>query len=129
MGDDEKSDAGRGISSLADRLTAGLAEPWATLGLLLILIGAAILLYAVVRPLLLRWAKVIVKKTPVLWDDRLFGQGVFRWATHFVTARKLLFQPRRSVTAHRPGLEGVQGEEGEISAFIGAGVADGRWMA
>ena len=27
-------------------------------------------------------------------------------------ARDLLFQPRRSVTAHRPGLEGVQGEEG-----------------
>jgi hypothetical protein len=26
--------------------------------------------------------------------------------------RELLFQPRRSVTAHRPGLEGVQGEEG-----------------
>ena len=45
-------------------------------------------------------------------DDGGIGEGTAQRPSPRVTARDLLFQPRRSVTAHRPGLEGVQGEEG-----------------
>ena len=41
------------------------------------------------------------------------------------TARELLFQTRRAVTAHRSGLEGVQGEEGEKAPDFGG--TDGRF--
>gem|GEM_PF-3959039 len=34
------------------------------------------------------------------------------YSGELLTAKDLLFRPRRSVTGHCPGLEGVQGEEG-----------------
>lgn len=49
----------------------------------------------------------------------LFGFVGIILGAIFIAARKSLFQPRYSVTAHRPELEGVQGEEEEtvISHF------------
>ena len=39
-------------------------------------------------------------------------KAVWNLYQSLVSARDLLFQPHRFITAHRPGLEGVQGEEG-----------------
>lgn len=71
-----------GQAWLADQL----ARPVALLLLSLGLFVVAWLLYVVVRPLILRWMKALVKRSPFKWDDDLFGHGVFRWATHFVPA-------------------------------------------
>jgi miniconductance mechanosensitive channel len=85
-----------GAYTLANRLTQWLdAQPWLAdgfvtpLALLLLLLGLvalAWLLYVVARPLLLRWMKALVHRTPFSWDEDLFGHGVFRWASHFVPA-------------------------------------------
>ncbi len=83
-------------SALSDRLAQWLDEQsWVPtdlekpLALLTLLAGLALgawLLYVLVRPLLLRWMHAVVKRTRFSWDDKLFGFGVFRWATHFVPA-------------------------------------------
>lgn len=67
-------------------LSDGLAGPLALLILFVGLFVIAGLLYVVVRPLLLRSVKALVRRSPISWDDDLFGHGVFRWASHFVPA-------------------------------------------
>ena len=83
-------------SALSDRLTQWLADQsWVpngferTIALAMLVAGLALsawLIYVVVRPLILHWMQVIVKRTRFSWDDKMFGYGVFRWATHFVPA-------------------------------------------
>lgn len=83
-------------SALSDRLAQWLdAQSWVPsdlekpLALFTLVAGLALgawLLYVLVRPLLLRWMHAVVKRTRFSWDDKLFGFGVFRWATHFVPA-------------------------------------------
>lgn len=95
-----------GAYTLANRLTQWLdAQPWLAdglvtpLALLLLLLGLVVLawlLYVVARPLLLRWMKALVHRTPFSWDEDLFGHGVFRWASHFV--------PALMIQAMAPGL-------------------------
>ncbi|MFP6875868.1 MAG: mechanosensitive ion channel family protein [Roseibacillus sp.] len=95
-----------GAHTLANRLTQWLdAQPWLAdglvtpLALLLLLLGLVVLawlLYVVARPLLLRWMKALVHRTPFSWDEDLFGHGVFRWASHFV--------PALMIQAMAPGL-------------------------
>ncbi|MEM1441313.1 MAG: mechanosensitive ion channel family protein, partial [Verrucomicrobiota bacterium] len=48
------------------------------------LLGAAWLLYVVFRPLILKWVRHIVAKTPYEWDNKFLGHGVFRWITHLL---------------------------------------------
>lgn len=90
------ADLHEGTSTFSKRLTEWLdgqswlpdqlARPCALFLLALALFVLAWLLYVVVRPLILRWMKAIIKRSPFKWDDDLFGHGVFRWATHFVPA-------------------------------------------
>ena len=42
--------------------------------------------FAILRPLVLRGAKSLAKRTATTIDDRLFGFGVFRWLTHVAPA-------------------------------------------
>ncbi len=83
-------------SALSDHLTRWLhKQSWiavefeaiaALLALSAVLILLSALLYLIVRPLLLHWMHAVVKRTRFSWDDKLFGFGVFRWATHFFPA-------------------------------------------
>ncbi|MEM6279205.1 MAG: mechanosensitive ion channel domain-containing protein [Verrucomicrobiota bacterium] len=91
-------------STIADRLHDWLASlPWfpesaaditAQAVLLAGLLTTAWLLYVVFRPLILKWVRQIVSKTPYKWDNQLFGHGVFRWITHLLPGIFiLLFSP------------------------------------
>lgn len=102
-----------GALSLAERLIswaenqAWVPEQVATplaMGILLLGLGVfAFLLYAVVRPLLLRWVKAVIKRTSFTWDDELFGHGVFRWASHLVPAL-MIYMVGPGLLADAPGL-------------------------
>ena len=50
--------------------------------------------------------------SPVILRDFRSLISAFHAKVRVITAKDLLFGPRRSVTGHCPGLEGVQGEEG-----------------
>ena len=56
-------------------------------------------------------ARLATTSMEALHGLKVFTVNISLPESNFVagtTARDLLFQPRRSVTAHRPGLEGVQ---------------------
>jgi hypothetical protein len=102
-----------GALSLAERLISWVGnQAWVpeqvtvpfAMGILLLGLGVfAFLLYAVVRPLLLRWVKVVIKRTSFTWDNELFGYGVFRWATHLVPAL-MIYMVGPGLLADAPGL-------------------------
>ncbi len=81
-------------ATLAQRLTSWIdaqqwvpesfAHPLANLTLLAGLFLSAWLLFAIFRPLILRWVKYAVSRTTFQWDDQLLGHGVFRWLTHLL---------------------------------------------
>ncbi len=83
-------------SAVSDHLTQWLhKQSWiaeefeATVALLALISGLVLisaLIYLILRPLLLRWMHVVIKRTRFSWDDKLFGFGVFRWSTHFFPA-------------------------------------------
>ncbi|MFT7513774.1 MAG: miniconductance mechanosensitive channel [Candidatus Omnitrophota bacterium] len=95
-----------GALNLSTRLMHGLSrqawipENWVAHSTTLIMLIGLILfgwmLYALIRPLLLRAVKGVIKRTSFAWDNELFGHGVFRWATHLV--------PALMVQAVAPGL-------------------------
>lgn len=63
-----------------------------------ILLGGLLLcawiIYIVFRPIILKWVRHVVSKTPYSWDDELLGHGVFRWLTHLLPGIFiLLFAP------------------------------------
>lgn len=65
-------------------LNEALAPTASHLALLLGLLAAAWLLYAIFRPLVLRWVKFVISRTSFEWDNQLLGHGVFRWLTHLL---------------------------------------------
>lgn len=94
----------KSASTMAERLSDWLASiSWfpaaavdvTTHAILLVgLLVTAWFIYIVFRPLILRWVKHIVSKTPYEWDNQLFGHGVFRWITHLLPGIfVLLFAP------------------------------------
>ena len=97
---------------LTEKLSKGggipekLAEPLALLILLVALGAFAWILFKIVRPLILSWFRALARRTNVSWDDELFGHGVFRWASHFVTAL-VIYVIAPQVLGGSPGLTAV----------------------
>ena len=54
----------------------------------------------------------------VYFGDYVIEEEIARGARG-ITARKSLFQPHRCVSAHRPGLKGVQRDKGEFGEEAG----------
>jgi len=67
-------------------IPSGLTHHLSILVLLAGLLLVSWIVFLVFRPIILHWIRGIVRRTVFKWDDKLFGYGVFKWATHMLPA-------------------------------------------